>query len=227
MMAQPRPLKFQQVLPLQKGLVFWLPLNERSGAKAYDRSGKGNHGTLNLPAWIVRGLHFDGLDDYISVPSAASLDITTAITLAAWARPSIFYDNYPKLITKPAGAGWSPPYFYYALGIGLTDYRPVIGVISSTYQLSGDALTVGTLYFIAGTYDGAYLRIYVNGIEINNLAVTGAIPTSTQPLAIGIRSITNPQERFHGDMYSPRIYNRALNAAEIKRIYESELMVIR
>jgi len=67
---------------------------------------------------------------------------------------------------------------------------------------------------LAVTYDGAALRLYVNGVLVSSLAVTGTLPTSTNPLQIG-------GDRFYGQFFQGmidevRIYNRALTQAEIQ-----------
>ena len=60
--------------------------------------GNGNDGTLvNMEDadWVdgVAGkcLSFDGVDEYVSVPDNASLDITDAITMSAW----VYLDTFP------------------------------------------------------------------------------------------------------------------------------------
>lgn len=40
-------------------------------------------------------------------------------------------------------------------------------------------------YHVVGTYDGSYMRVYVNGVEENNQAQTGSIDTTTNSFRIG------------------------------------------
>ena len=51
------------------------------------------------------------------------------------------------------------------------------------------ALTANTWAHLAATYDGATMRLYVNGVQVASRAQTGAIATSTNPLQIGGDSI--------------------------------------
>ena len=67
---------------------------------------------------------------------------------------------------------------------------------------------------LAATYDGATLRLFVNGAQVGSRAVTGALLTSTGALRIGGNSIWG--EFFQGRIDEVRIYNRALTAAEIQ-----------
>jgi hypothetical protein len=76
------------------------------------------------------------------------------------------------------------------------------------------ALSVNTWSHVAATYDGAQMRLYVNGDEVANRAQTGAISTSTDNLIIG----ANSSSGFHwlGRIDEVRIYRRALSAVEIQ-----------
>src|ERR1041385_4039347 len=67
------------------------------------------------------------------------------------------------------------------------------------------------------TYDGSYLRLYVNGVEDGSLAVSGSLITTTQPLLIG-GSVPGPWN-FPGRVDELALYNRALSSAEIKDIF--------
>lgn len=192
-----------------------------AGAKLFDQSRYRNHGTIEGATWSTDRkpgcLDFDGDDDYVSVPSAPSLDITTEITLEAWIKITALTDGSPKLICKPAGSGWTSPYFYYSLGAGTAITRAAqFAVITSANEIYSHVLSIGQWYHLVGTYDGSILRLYVDGVISNTKVVSGAIPTSTQPLAIGIRSTTSGGERFDGLMSGVRILAIALSASEVK-----------
>ena len=86
---------------------------------------------------------------------------------------------------------------------------------ASTQSLDGpSAIPAGTWTHLAGTYDGATHRLYVNGIQVAQLALTGAIATSTGPLKIGGNAIWS--EWFNGQIDEVRLYSRALSAVEIQ-----------
>ncbi|MFA5396244.1 MAG: LamG domain-containing protein [Methanogenium sp.] len=58
---------------------------------------------LSDTAWINRlggSLSFDGIDDYVDAGNAASLDITDAITLEAWAKDPVFTNELTSLRTE-------------------------------------------------------------------------------------------------------------------------------
>ncbi len=68
---------------------------------------------------------------------------------------------------------------------------------------------------LATTYDGATVRLYVNGALVGSLPFAGAIPASTGPLRLGGNSVWG--EWFAGLIDEVRVYNRALSASEIQQ----------
>jgi hypothetical protein len=222
MMQQPRPLKLPPVFPLQKGLVLWLPMDERSGVKAYDRSGKKNHGTLNLPTWVAgrRGsaLSFDGIDDYGLVNDATSLKPTTAITVIAWINPTDVVSDWRTIANKNYEYAWEVDHCNKELIVNCN----IGGVYRPYYLRTTPPLVAGIYQQIAFTFDSTTGCLYYNAqLKHSRSDITGALGTSTYKLSIGARN-QGSSLWFKGIIGEVRIYNRALTAAEVKRLYESE-----
>ena len=76
------------------------------------------------------------------------------------------------------------------------------------------ASATGAWTHLAVTYDGANLRLYVNGVQTASRALTGSIVTTTGLLKIGGNAVSG--EWFNGLIDEVRIYNRALTAAQIQ-----------
>ena len=95
---------------------------------------------------------------------------------------------------RPAGAGSS---------------RRLRGVYGTS-----SALPLNTWSHLAATYDGATLRLYVNGTQVASTAVLGAIETSTGALTIGGDSLYG--QYFAGRIDEVRIYNTALTPPQIQ-----------
>jgi hypothetical protein len=72
-------------------LVLALGFEDGSGTTARDSSGRGNTGTLAGPTWTSGrfggAVTFDGINDWISIAAAPSLDLGAAMTLEAWVYP--------------------------------------------------------------------------------------------------------------------------------------------
>ncbi|NBO35899.1 MAG: hypothetical protein EBU89_08375, partial [Actinobacteria bacterium] len=92
--------------------------------------------------------------------------------------------------------------------------------ISGGWLYSAATVTDGNWHHVAGTYDGATLKIYVDGTLSNSRAVTSTIQTGTTPIYIGSRG---GGSRFQGSMYELRYWNVARSAAEIAASMNSAL----
>ena len=68
---------------------------------------------------------------------------------------------------------------------------------------------------LAATYDGAVLRLYVNGALAGSIAVSGAMAASTGVLRIGGNGVWG--EWFAGLIDEVRVYNRVLTASEVQQ----------
>ena len=90
------------------------------------------------------------------------------------------------------------------------------GIFGSTgVEAYGTAsLTANTWAHLAATYDGATLRLYVNGTQVASVAATGNLAASTNPLEIGGNSIY--AQFFQGLIDEVRVYNVALTAPQIQ-----------
>jgi len=222
-----RPLKWPAVFPLDKGLVAWYPFDDRSGSLLYDRSGKRNHGTIDGATWVAgrRGsaLSFDGVNDYVGVPDSSSLDIVNYVTMAAWIKPSFAGDGYPYVASKGDDM--------YTLYLNKATKKAMFGFRRASDNAWGQVigatpLTAGTWNHIVGLYDGTDMKIYVNGV-LDETASRPGETIKTDNLNFYIGTLKGTSQPFDGIIDEVRIYNRALTAAEIKRLYESELMLVR
>ncbi|MBX7107569.1 MAG: gliding motility-associated C-terminal domain-containing protein [Chitinophagales bacterium] len=77
------------------------------------------------------------------------------------------------------------------------------------------ALVVNQWYHIAGTYDGSFVRYYVDGCLVIELPFTGNLCQNNLQTAIGAQS-TSQSEQFIGKLDEVRIWNVCRSASEIK-----------
>ena len=202
-------------LPAQSSsLVAAYSFNEGSGTSVTDSSGNGNTGTVANTTWTTSGkygsaLVFNGTSALVTINDAASLHLSTAMTLEAWVSASTVNAIYRDVIYKGNDA-------YYLEGTSTKSAFPSGGGTFGTAsgEVFGTAkLTANTWTHLATTYDGANLRMYVNGKLVATLAKTGVIPTSANPLQIGGDSLYG--QFFKGTIDEVRVYNVALTIAQI------------
>ncbi|MEM3698073.1 MAG: G1 family glutamic endopeptidase [Candidatus Bathyarchaeia archaeon] len=219
---------------ITKALVGYWKLDEGSGTIASDSSDNGNIGTLiNGPQWIdgVVGtaLAFDGIDDYVHVPSSNSLTITgNQITVEMWLRPATLLDDTAPFINFIDKGN------EYGFQISQDGYKPTpdgkiwfyVGLDLSGWHWEGIQTTTNQWiankwYHLAGTYDGNSLKIYVNGILENSRLLSGNLfAQGAYPLSIGSYTLGN-QYFFNGAIDEVKIYNYARTPEEIWNDYIS------
>ena len=77
----------------------------------------------------------------------------------------------------------------------------------------------GNWYHVVGTYDGAYVRLYVNGVLVAANPANGQMTDYGEDVRIG--TLTNRSDYTPGTIDEVTIYELALNGDEIRAIYEA------
>ncbi|HVQ58803.1 MAG TPA: LamG-like jellyroll fold domain-containing protein [Solirubrobacterales bacterium] len=197
------------------GLVLALGFNETSGVTATDASPSKNNGTVSGATSVAggkigRALSFDGVNDKVDVPDAASLDLTTGMTLEAWVNPTT-KTGYRTALMKERNKDLV--YALYASNGSTPKLENFTATENAATAPAANSLPLNTWSHLAATYDGTTLRLYVNGTQVATKAATGAMPNTANPLRIGGNSVWG--EYFSGLVDEVRVYNRALTAGEI------------
>ena len=196
------------------GLVAAYSFDAGSGSTLADESGSGNSGTISGATWTSNGkfggaLSFDGTNDWVEIADASSLDLTTGMTLEAWVKPSAAPSGWSTVLSKERNR------LAYGLFAGEDTGRSAGQVvIANEHTALGDELPPGVWSHLATTYDGATLRLYVNGVLSGSTPVSGSIRTSSGQLRIGGNS--RGGRWFAGQIDEVRVYDRALSSAELQ-----------
>jgi type II secretory pathway pseudopilin PulG len=160
-------------------------------------------------------LTFDGTDDYVSVPDSASFDITNAITIATWIKPTE--------LTAYAGI-WDKYYGGSYNGMQLLVYTGgawEINANATWHYLQAGGLQDGVWSHIVMTYDSSVpvMKLYLDGSEV--ASKDGAINFDfgdSQSLWIGRRT-AGGSYYFNGIIDEFAIYDEALTPDEIETLY--------
>ncbi len=151
----------------------------------------------------------NGTNQYVDIPDSNSLDITNALTISAWINPTTV--TSPRIVDKIT-VGVTDGYLLDILGGSLR-------MIAGSRLLSGGTVATNTFQNVAGVYDGQFMRLYINGVQVasNDFGSIAPIPTNNRSLKIGVDSTGNGN-LFSGLIDEVNIFNRALSASEIGQL---------
>ncbi len=160
-------------------------------------------------------LSFNGSSDYVSVPSNATLNVASQVTVEAWVRPASISSEMGIAGTWDDVSGSNRSYLLWLLN-GVPSFYVSHAGGDSTAVNATTTLQVGTWYFLAATYDGANLKIYVNGVLQGTTTATGAIHTNAKPFYIGLQNAGGASRYFNGAIADVSVWNIPLSATTIQ-----------
>ncbi|MGV8142900.1 MAG: LamG-like jellyroll fold domain-containing protein [Candidatus Pacearchaeota archaeon] len=181
-----------------------------SGVGAFEGPEYGASGKFNTSFDFETSIGSNG--EFVNFSRAAQYNFTNQITIEAWVNPESF-SNSPTIIDK------DPSAFSLYFTSASTKLRADIGAT----QITGDrSFIANNWYHVVLTYNGSQVRLYSTGdLAGSPLAKTGLIAIGTRDLIVGSGwSGSNPLGfPFDGLIDEIAIYNRSLNAQEIKDHY--------
>ena len=202
--------------PLARGLVGCWLFNEGVGNKVFDLSGNGNHGTLQgnvswVPAKFGAGTDYPGAaGDYILLDSQISMTANSSVA---------FWFNADDLGSYRNFLGKYDDNYNVVSMHSNDDTIRYIPNTASNIDFTVPTVLVGNWYFLVLTVDAAgYARLYLNSVESSTPAqdVSGGLPWYIN--AFG-RAYSTGAYNFYGIIDHVMIFNRALTASEIARLY--------
>ncbi|MFN8413115.1 MAG: LamG-like jellyroll fold domain-containing protein, partial [Anaerolineales bacterium] len=197
-------------------------LGEAAGKTAIDNQSQ-NHGTYqNTPTQGATSLitsdiqntsvSFDGINDYVSLGNSSLFNPQTTITLEAWIVPTVIptSGNFASVLTR------SGSYTIQFNGPKL-EFAVIQNNVKQRLQAPAGFIVAGSKYHIVTTYDGTYLKMYVNGNLIGTLQYIGIMSPSSNNINIGTWDGTG--EYFKGTIDEVAIYNSVLSLQRIQAHY--------
>ena len=243
-LAHPTPAfatnTYSQTVLGSSPVAYWR-LGEGSGNFA-DSTSNGNtasaHATITYGAsGAIHGdsntaVSLDGSSAYAEAPDSSSLDSPSSqITLEAWAKPTsgTLGNGYFRYLIQKAYTSAVSPYYQY--GLGIADGGSYPNSVAFSFSVGGGSLALlvanysgwqyGVWNHLVGTYDGSYMRLYVNGQQVAVQAQTGTIDHYATPLDLG--AYTNYAKTstylYAGGVDEAAIYPTALTAHQVEADY--------
>jgi hypothetical protein len=211
--------RYRDVILDTSGLLSYWRLGEPLGSVAFDSKGTvtgtyTNGVTLSAAgALTVAGdtaASFDGTNDYVSLGDPASLKVANP-SLEAWVKTTdtdgiVFRARWYGIWLRVAGG---------KAQFGFNDAAATTHNATSAASVNDNAW-----HHLAGTYDGATVRLYVDGVQAGSLATTATVYYGGGGMAIG-RDGDADATYLAGTIDEPAVYNRALTAAEVKQHFDA------
>jgi hypothetical protein len=208
---------------LPAGLIAGYSFDAGSGTTVADVSGHGNNGGVSGgTTWTTGkyggGMAFDGVNGLVTVSPSTSLNVGAGFTLAAWIQPTASQSGWRTIIQRQ-----TDNYFLNASN-GNAAMVPSGGatVGSGTPVIYGTtACPLNAWTHVAMTFDGATMRLYVNGVQVATKAANGSVVTSTAAMYLG--GNVPYGEYFRGIIDEAQVYNRPLTPSEVQTVMTTPL----
>ena len=160
------------------------------------------------PVVSQNSLNFDGVDDRVNCGNGSSLQFSGSnFSVEAWVYPTYFstyvYEN--NIIVKEdnsndagfmlrTGEGGK---LNFALGDGGGGWNELTSATA--------VLSLNQWQHVAGTYDGSYMRIFVDGKQIDSLSYSGTLGKNSVDMTIGDHN--NYSRPFYGQIDEVRVWD--------------------
>ncbi|MCB9283533.1 MAG: HYR domain-containing protein [Lewinellaceae bacterium] len=165
-------------------------------------------------------LDFDGLDDYVSVPDDAALDITGDMTFETWVyiKGPNAYDSPQSILDKTETADLANYRFYLSPNDRMGFWNGSFNVLST------NTIPTGQWVHLAWVFESGTMTFYTNGVP-NGSVVTSLGGVNNGPLNIGRdNNQTFPNQRnINMKLDELRLWTRPLCKEEILNNMNCEL----
>ncbi len=194
--------------------------------------------TTTAPGAIGQSLKFDGLEDYVKVPSSTDFDFnyTAGFSGFMWFKKDGDCDsretnNNEVFLSRFGASDADNTWWFGCFGIGDSDANKLIIDIEDLgaggYVEGVTAINDAQWHYAGWTYDSGAgtLNLYLDGsLENSTTTISSFYLSSSNPLCIGNYNVdcgvTADNYDYKGSLDDVRLYNRALSADEIKRLYQ-------
>ena len=210
---------------LGPGAVAWFKAEGTATDAINGTTGSLGRGVTYGTGEVGLSFNFDGTtNSTITLPGSATgpLDITgNQITIESWVYQTDRTQANNSTIQQQILDKYSPTsgYALYTLN-GVLRFSGTTTVTTRFILDAPSAIPLNAWTHVAVTYDGVTARMFVNGVQVSSIALTGTLVHSPGIVAIGNHNVGTAYG-FKGKIDELTVYSRALDADEIQSIVNS------
>ncbi len=211
----------------EPGMIAYYPFDDN----ANDATPYANHGTIGgTPTFITRAgatgkaIKFGGNKDSVLVKNAVQL-ISDYASVGFWIRVDSIKTSDAEAYIASFG-GWQERW-----KISLPQHTKIVWTTNSKNAQfnnaivdmdsgDGNELVKGIWWHVAMVHDGVNNIVYVNGLETKRVPAAGKLNSTARALYFGSNGIEGGQY-FVGALDNVKIYNKALTAAEVNKLFRT------
>jgi hypothetical protein len=183
-----------------------------SSTQLLDSSPSGAHATRSSSVSCAQGIAgtsvlFDDRKDTLQA-SHPAFALNNALTVAAWVNPQLARTG--SVVSKQQQGKTAFELVYDRNKV--TFHVTVLKARGSQVVSSSIAIPVGSWSHVAGVYDGQFVRLFRDGVQVGQVSAPGGIADVGGPVSIGNN---HNGQFFSGRIDEVQLFNRALQEFEI------------
>lgn len=162
-------------------------------------------------------LTFNGSNQYVDTNNFLNAE---SFSVSAWFRKTTA--GVEMIISKETNGGWPWNYRIWMNGGQIIGDIAQTGGVNVSISSPLSSYNNGNWYNVVFTRNDSTLRLYVNGVEINNVpdTLTGSI-TNNQTVWIGLSAYLGGSYDYIGDISEIMVYNAVLTGAEVLQNFDA------
>nr|WP_321237364.1 choice-of-anchor D domain-containing protein [uncultured Psychroserpens sp.] len=168
---------------------------------------------------VERSVYFDGAVDYVDMEDALDLN-PTGFTISAWIKRDAA-DTGAKSIVSKRDAAYTQGYDFRILTNNILNFSWKNGgpaqIITSSRPIPDDEW-----HHVAAIYDGAIMKLYIDGVETRSEAKTPPGDTD-ESFYIAAAGKNTPTQHFRGNIDEVRVWNTDITVDQLRFIMNQEI----
>jgi hypothetical protein len=205
--------------PPEKGLIAWWTFDDGGDDSIYldysgQRTGGLGHNAKQAPGIDGKALVCDG--GSVVVPNDARLYPESGVSVECWVKTDSPEQANNWFLNSVMGGAEGAGY-----RMGVLEGRPCFEIPKTpwSHHLKANApLSAGRWTHVAGTFDGATMRIYIDGVEQGSMERKGSVNQTSAELVLG-NYAQDHNAFFSGVLDEVKIFDKALTSEEVQAHY--------